>query len=111
MSREVFKVAVYVPLGYEDAVMDAVDSAIESVYPTYRRTFSVTDVVGTWKPVEGADPFQGTVGEVETAAERKIEFIAFGDDLPGAVAAIAEAHPYEEPAIDIMPMVAWKSLL
>ncbi|NLL94635.1 MAG: hypothetical protein GX224_02600 [Thermoplasmatales archaeon] len=111
MGREVFKVAVYAPPDYGDAIMDAVDSAIESVYPGYRRTFSVTETVGTWKPVEGANPFRGAVGEVEVAEELKIEFIAFGEDLGKAVAAIVSVHPYEEPAVDIVPMLAWKSFL
>ncbi|NLL95106.1 MAG: hypothetical protein GX224_05075 [Thermoplasmatales archaeon] len=111
IGHEVYKVVVHAPPGYEDAIMDAVDSAVESVYPGYRRTFSVTDTVGTWMPVEGANPFLGTVGEIETANERRIEFIAFGKDLRKAVAAIVSAHPYEEPAIDIIPMVAWKSFL
>lgn len=103
--------AVYVPEGYEDAVMDAVDAAIESIYPGYRRTFSITEVTGTWVPTEGSDPFLGTHGKIETAKERKIEFAVYGEDLQKAVAAIRKVHPYEEPAIDVFPMVAWKSLL
>ncbi|MDC7951253.1 hypothetical protein PAA26_04175 [Methanomassiliicoccaceae archaeon COG_1] len=32
-------------------------------------------------------------------------------DLPGVLAAIDRAHPYEEPAVDVFPEVPWRSLI
>ncbi len=51
--------------------------------------------------MEGARPAIGKKGELETVAEVKFETIVPADKLAGCLAALREAHPYEEPAFDI----------
>jgi hypothetical protein len=108
---DILKVRVHVPLGSEDAIMDAVDAVMEPVYPGYERVFSVCRATGTWRPVEGSHPFKGETGRIEVADESILEFAVRGRDVRAAVSAIAVAHPYEEPAIDIIPMIGWKELI
>ena len=92
-------------------MMDAIDAIIEPFYPGYRRTFSITEVTGTWKPLKGSHPYMGRPGQIETVQEHKIEFIVKENDLKKVLLKIREIHPYEEPAIDVMPTYAWKSMI
>ena len=112
MDREqVYKVCVYVPSELADKMMDAIDEIVTPMYPGYRRTFSISDVTGTWKPVKGSHPYKGRAGKIETAEEKKIEFIVREMDLKPVLRKIRELHPYEEPMIDVSPTYAWKSML
>lgn len=108
--EQAYKIGVNIPLGTEQGFMDAVNEVMGPLYPGYDRCFCWWTVEGTWRPLEGSDPYQGTVGEIERAQETRIEFAVRGEDLEAVVRRIAEVHPYEEPAIDVIPMVAWKSL-
>ena len=90
---------------------DAIDEIVSPLYPGYRRTFSISDVTGTWKPLKGSHPYKGRPGRIVTAEEKKIEFIAREMDLKPVLMRIREIHPYEEPMIDVSPTYAWKSML
>ena len=62
--------------------------------------------MGQFRPLAGADPFIGTVGEVESVAEYRVEMVCADDCLHPAVAALRQAHPYEEPASDVIRLEA-----
>ena len=111
VAGEIYKVAVQVPVGYLDAIMDSVSDSITPIYPGYTRVFTYWPVKGTWVPSEGSRPFIGEAGRVETADEMRLEFAVSSEEMPAAVAAIRRAHPYEEPAIDIIPMIPWKAVM
>jgi len=91
--------------------MDRIDNVMDPVYPGYERTFSYSKITGTWKPVEGSNPFKGETGKIETADEIRLEFVAVGKDLKNVIAEIVNVHPYEEPAIDITPVLRGKDLV
>ena len=59
---------------------------------------------GRFKAHEGANPFIGSVGNVETVAEERIETIVPERGLKKVLKAMIAAHPYEEPAYDIYPL-------
>lgn len=61
--------------------------------------------VGRFKPKKGANPTVGEVGKPEEVAEERIEVTCEQDKLKDVVKAIREAHPYEEPTIDIYPLL------
>ena len=88
--------------------MDAIDGAAQWVSPKYRRAFSITDVTGTWIPMPGSDPFIGEEGLVSYADEKKIECIIKAESLERVLKAIDLAHPYEEPAVDVLPCKYWR---
>lgn len=105
-----FKIAVNVPPDFLEDVMDAVTASIEPLYPGYDRCFCHWPVTGTWRPLEGSNPFDGRIGEICVAREIRLEFAVKERDLRNAVGAIRRVHPYEEPAIDVIPMIPWKNL-
>jgi len=108
---DICKITVFVPEVFSEKLMDSITEVIETPYENYERTFSISKVTGTWKPIGNARPFKGTVGKIETAEELKIEFIILKKDLSVTIRTIRDVHPYEEPAIDIIEMTDWHSLL
>lgn len=65
-------------------------------------------VVGTGQflPGDGADPAIGTVGSVERLDEARVEVIAPAGLRSRILAAMRAAHPYEEPAFDVLSLAA-----
>lgn len=61
--------------------------------------------IGTFTPLDGAVPFIGKVGVQEKVSEERLELLLQRSQLPKAVKAMLAAHPYEEPAFDIYPLL------
>jgi len=59
---------------------------------------------GRFRPLEGAEPAIGTVGEIETVDEVRIEVVLDRTLRGRVVAAMLAAHPYEEPAYDVVSL-------
>jgi len=56
---------------------------------------------GQFRPLPGSNPYIGSQDKVETVAEWKVELVCEDDMITAAVAAMKQAHPYEEPAYDV----------
>ena len=110
MEWDAYKVGVTVPRGHLETVMDSLDGVVEPLYPGYDHVFSWWPAKGCWRPLEGSSPYDGEVGKITVADEFRLEFAVKGRDLAGAVEAVRRAHPYEEPAIDVIPLIPWKSV-
>ena len=108
---EIYGVAVNVPPGFADRLMDAIDSVMEPVYPGYRRCFYTCPVQGTWKSMEGSHPYDGEIGKITVSDEIRIRFVCRKEDLTKVLRIIDEEHPYEEPAVDVVPQIGWRSLI
>ncbi len=107
----VYKVVAYLPESHLDIAMDAVNESMESLFPNYDRTFSHFPVTGTWRSLEGSNPYSGEAGRISSEPELRLEFGVRGRDLLRALRALRDVHPYEEPAIDVFPMLAARDLL
>ena len=70
----------------------------------YERCSWYTKGTGTFLAREGADPAVGGVGEEERVEEYRVEVVVPEQSLAAAVAALREAHPYEEVAFDLYPL-------
>lgn len=106
-----FKVCVSVPPEFVDELLDGINDIIDPIYPHYDRTFAIYPVTGTWRPLEGSNPYKGRTGEIETASEMRIEFAVKREQIERVISKIAEIHPYEEPCIDVIPLIGWKDFL
>jgi hypothetical protein len=103
-----YKVVVYVPITHGGAIRDAAGKAGAGQQGNYSFcSFSVTGV-GRFKPQSGAQPAIGSIGKLEEVPEERIEFACDAALLHKVMAAIVAVHPYEEPAIDVLPQENWK---
>ena len=98
------KLVVFVPEGHEDEVRDAVCAAGAGWIGRYSDCAFMTEGTGTFKPLEGAQPFLGEVGRVERAREFRLETILPESRKSAVLRALLKAHPYEEAAFDLYPL-------
>ena len=59
--------------------------------------------IGRFLPLPGAEPAIGAIGQLAEVEEEVIQAICHRDHVAAVILAIKKVHPYEEPAIDIMP--------
>jgi hypothetical protein len=107
----VFKICVGIPETFSQKLMDAVNDSMSPLYPGYDRVFATYHANGTWRPLPGSKPYIGSIGEIETADEIRVEFAVRRRDLKNVLEVIRKVHPYEEPAIDVIPMYGWKEII
>jgi putative NIF3 family GTP cyclohydrolase 1 type 2 len=92
------KLVVFVPAEKADHVRDAVTAAGAGVHGDNDHcTFSTTGE-GRFRPLEGANPTIGSVGQVEVVDEVRVESVLPRSRRTAVVTAMLAAHPYEEPA-------------
>ena len=107
---QLLKVVVNVPEPNADMLREAIGSAGGGKIGNYTYcSFSVKGV-GRFKPEEGAHPATGKVGKLEEVIEERVEITCEEDKLNNIIAAIRKVHPYEEPAIDVYPMLLQDSV-
>ena len=104
------KIVVTVPPENADAIREALGKAGAGSLGNYSYcSFSVTGT-GRFLPNENAKPHIGTPNKLEIVTEERIEVICERTHTKKVIAALRAAHPYEEPAIDIYPLLDEKDL-
>ena len=91
---------------------EALDVTREAVFATgggrigeYERCSWYTAGTGTFLASEETHPALGERGREEHVAELRVETVVPEEALEDAVAALLAAHPYEEPAYDVYPLL------
>ena len=96
--------SVFTPTQYCNAVSEALWAAGAGRMGRYDRCAYMTTGRGTYRPLPGAHPAIGSVGESHTEDETRIEVVFPSAICTRVVQAMLAAHPYEEPAFDLVPM-------
>jgi dinuclear metal center YbgI/SA1388 family protein len=98
------KWVIFVPPENADALREAIFAAGAGQIGDYSHCgWSVTGT-GQFLPEDGAKPAIGSVGAVERVVEDRIEVVASIGVRHQVLAAMRAAHPYEEPAFDIVTL-------
>ena len=100
-----FKLGFYVPETHIEAVKRAAFDAGAGRIGDYDSCSWQVLGQGQFRPLEGSDPFLGKQGAVETVAEYRVEMVCDAEHIRAAVEAMRQAHPYEEPAYDVVALV------
>lgn len=98
------KVAVFVPPDRAGAVLDALAGAGGGRIGAYDRCAFRTAGTGMFRPSPWASPRVGRRGADAEIEETRLESVVAGSLLPQVLRAVREAHPYEEPEIDVTPL-------
>ncbi len=99
------KIFVTVPVENVNEVRNAVCEVGAGVIGNYTYCTSSTKSVGTFMPNDNANPYIGENNKMEFVDEEKLEFVCDKDLVKTVLAKLREVHPYEEPAIDIVPLL------
>ena len=98
------KLTVFVPEEASAVMRAALGEAGAGSIGDYDMASFSTSGLGRFRPLEGAAPMIGTVGEIAEVPESRIEVILPRGRRREVVAALLAAHPYEEPGYDIVPV-------
>ncbi|CQD16310.1 dinuclear metal center protein, YbgI/ family [Mycobacterium lentiflavum] len=99
------KWVIYVPRANAEAVQAAVFDAGAGHIGNYSHCSWCVSGIGQFLPHDGATPAVGSVGTVERLDEDRFEVVAPARARAAVLAAMRAAHPYEEPAFDILALV------
>jgi hypothetical protein len=99
------KLVWFVPREALDATREAVFAAGAGRIGEYERCSWYAAGTGTFRGGEGTDPAVGKAGREERTNELRVETVVPVDKAAAVVAALIDAHPYEEVAYDLYPLV------
>ncbi|CAA6815525.1 MAG: NGG1p interacting factor NIF3 [uncultured Thiotrichaceae bacterium] len=99
------RIIVYIPESSCEIVKQAMFNAGAGRYNDYEHCAWQTLGQGQFKPLEGSQPYIGSINKTEYVSEYKVEMIAEESYLKDIVHAVKKAHPYEEPAMQIIPCI------
>ncbi|KAK6330305.1 hypothetical protein TWF730_004799 [Orbilia blumenaviensis] len=105
-ATQKYKLIYFVPTAALDDTKAAIFAAGAGRYPgpgNYTECAWVTSGTGQFRPGDAANPHIGKVGQLEFVPEQRVETIIIGDEVARKVVqALKDAHPYQEPAYDVI---------
>lgn len=99
------KLEIFVPQGHALKIRDELAKIGVGVIGNYDHCVAITQVTGYFRPLEGANPSEGEVGKISVVVEHKLEVNCKRELVNEAIKTIKKVHPYEEPLINIFPLV------
>jgi hypothetical protein len=98
------KIVVFVPPSHLEGVQNAMWQAGAGEIGLYDQASFRVRGQGTFRPLPGAHPFEGTIGKREEVDEWRLEVIVPEAQSGAVIVAMRMAHPYEEVAYDVYPL-------
>lgn len=103
-SGNLLKLITFVPQLHVFAVRDAIFAAGAGQIGNYTNCSFSSEGWGTFKAMDGAQPFVGEIDALHSEKEIRIEFILAAHQQHAVLSALHQAHPYEEPAYDLIAL-------
>ena len=95
------KLVCFVPTGDVDAVAEAMFAAGAGQIGNYSECSFKSEGTGSFKPMDGANPAEGKIGELSQESEFRLEVLVSNHLLGKVVSEMKAAHPYEEVAYEM----------
>ena len=99
------KIVVYAPLTHADEIRAVLAEAGVGHIGNYSNCSFSSEGVGRFKGEEDANPYIGEKGKIGHVKEERIEAICEYAEWEEVLKKVKKAHPYEEPAIDVVPLL------
>ena len=99
-----YKIVFFVPETHKDAVKQALFDAGAGRIGNYDSCAWETLGTGQFRALQGANPFLGKIDQIEKVDEYRIELVCEDRLIKDAIRAMKAAHPYEEPAYDVIKL-------
>ena len=104
VEGDLCKLVTFCPQSHSQAVREALFEAKAGHIGNYDCCSFNAEGFGTFRALEGSDPFVGKIGAVHSEPEVRIETIVPLHRLTAVIEAMKNAHPYEEVAYDVYPL-------
>lgn len=99
------KLIYYVPDSHLESTKQAIFSAGAGGIGNYEHCAWQVKGIGQFKPVKGANPYIGELGELEQVDEWRVETIVIEANAQAVAKALKASHPYEEPAFEFIQII------
>lgn len=99
------KIIVMVPGENTQEIREAVCAEGAGIIGNYSYCITSTKSVGTFKASNNANPYIGEKEKLEFVDEEKLEVVCDINIAKIVLNKIRKVHPYEEPGIDIIPLI------
>ncbi|HSX07765.1 MAG TPA: hypothetical protein VLG11_02630 [Candidatus Saccharimonadales bacterium] len=99
------KITTTVPLENADAVRDALGKAGAGIIGNYSFCSFSTLGKGRFMPNDQAHPHIGQTNKLEVVKEEQIEVTCDRAVAKQVIAALKDAHPYEEVIVEVVPLL------
>ena len=99
------KVVTFVPESHAAPVAEAIFAAGGGVIGNYGHCSFRNPGTGSFLPLEGSSPYSGTKGRVSYEPESRLEVRVPRERLDEVLSALRAAHPYDEAAFDVYPIL------
>lgn len=103
MGRK-YKLVVFVPDEALESLKEALFEAGAGKLGDYDCCSWQTQGLGQFRPLEGSSPYLGQQEKVEEVVEWRLETLVEEKSLSEVLEALIKAHPYEEPAYDLIKL-------
>jgi dinuclear metal center YbgI/SA1388 family protein len=98
------KIITFVPDDHVQPLVDALAAAGAGTIGDYDRCYFATPGTGSFRPLTGATPYVGATGVIERVPEQRVEMILPRSAGAAVIEALRTAHPYTEPAFDLLSL-------
>ena len=105
MEFKYIKMETYIPETHLKDLQKSLQEADDGHIGNYDSCMSYSRVTGTWRALEGANPYIGARGKISEEPEIKVEVTLKAGQADDVVAAVRRVHPYEEPVINLIPLL------
>ena len=102
--NDLFKLVFFVPNDYAEIVRQAIWETGAGNIGNYAECSFNAEGIGTFKPIENANPSLGKMNQQHQEPEIKVEILIQQNQIISAINAMKSAHPYEEVAYDLIPL-------
>ena len=99
------KLEIFIPESHLPQLRQVLRSVGAGQIGSYDSCLAYSRVTGSWRPLVGASPYEGTIGELCEAPELKVELRVYANRAEETLAAIRAIHPYETPEIFVIPLL------
>lgn len=96
-----YKICFYVPTSHLESVKSAMFKKGAGKIGNYGCCAWQAQGIGQFMPLEGSNAFIGMTDQLETLEEYKVEMVCKDTLIKEVIAALKDAHPYEEPAYHV----------
>jgi hypothetical protein len=98
------KLEIFVPQEYALKIRDELAKIGVGRIGSYDHCVAISSVQAYYRPMPGAEPFDGEIGKISATAEQKIEVNCKRELVNDAIRVIRKVHPYEEPLVNVIPL-------
>ena len=110
MNEELVKIVIHVPVSHADLVRGTLGEYGAGHIGKYDHCSFSQIGTGRFRPGEGATPHIGSIGEIESVEEERVETVCPKRIARTVIERIRDVHPYEEMPCDIYPLLSDKDL-